>query len=62
MRQASTAADDLGVFGRGESSPNQEKVSMPFPVPVFLKIIQTLHPAAFRTKRHPSKSGALNFL
>ena len=24
-RQASTAADELGVFGRGESSPNQEK-------------------------------------
>jgi len=24
-RQASTAVDELGVFGRGESSPNQEK-------------------------------------
>jgi len=24
-RQASTAADGLGVFGRGESRPNQEK-------------------------------------
>jgi len=33
--------------------------SMPFPVPVFLKITKTLHLAAFRTKRHPSKSGAL---
>jgi len=41
-RQGSTAADELAVFGRGESSPNQEKVSIPFPVPVFLKITQTL--------------------